>query len=222
MHHHLEIIMPTTQDIEAAIAKILAPFDENSEDRGECHTFWDWYVIGGRWTGTKESCKYDAEKVEQFYEKLRELKITVSSVQCGKPALKPESQIPMVDNLWNEFFPTEDGTVVPCPRFAHATNQYDSDDLWACDICRVDEIPDNLIASHVIITRPTDDGSVKAEFMLVEDVWNGLNFMKVDWDGNVKTALAQYEKKLEHYRDEWREKASPKPDWICVTVDYHS
>lgn len=46
MHFHLEVIMPPTTNVEGALEKIMAQFDENNEDAS--HAFWDWYVIGGR------------------------------------------------------------------------------------------------------------------------------------------------------------------------------
>lgn len=213
MHSHLEIIMPKTTDISGAIASIMAPFNE----------FWDFYVIGGRWAGEKEKCRYNPEVLQRFFDVLQENNVTVSSFQAGKQTLFPSSQIPMVDKLWSEFFPTEDGTIVACPIFSHSNNQYDSNDLLACDICLVEEIPENLTASRVIVAGPNyKETGVEATFMLTDSQWNGVNHMPIAWDGNVKTALEMCKKHFENYKEEWKEKVTPKPDWICVTVDYHS
>lgn len=124
-HYHLEVIMPPQTDIISAIDSIMLPFDENrrGEEDHSGHDFWDWYVIGGRWAGTKESCRYDAGKLEEFYKWLQVEKITVAGLQCGKQALQPKSQIPKVDAMWNELFPTEDRTVTPCPLFARSLKQ---------------------------------------------------------------------------------------------------
>ena len=60
MHYHLEVIMPPTADISTALDDILKPFDESCEDEDlKSVTFWDWYVIGGRWAGKKESCRFE-------------------------------------------------------------------------------------------------------------------------------------------------------------------
>jgi hypothetical protein len=32
MHYHLEIVMPPTADVDAAVTQILAPFNENLEE----------------------------------------------------------------------------------------------------------------------------------------------------------------------------------------------
>lgn len=221
MHYHLEVIMPPTDDISAALDTIMGPFDENNEE--SAHPFWDFYVIGGRWAGEKDSCRYDPDKLQTFYDRLHEAGVTVSGFQAGKQRLEPESQIPMVDGVWNELFPTETGEIIPCPVFAHSNDQYDSNDLLACDICRVDEIPDNLMAARVIIAVPRfKEEGVRAEFMICDEEWNGINFMKTVWDGKVKSAITMFEESLARYRGEYAECVRPRPDWICVTVDYHS
>jgi hypothetical protein len=222
MHYHCEIIMPPSKNIQETIEKILEPFCEHNEERTG-NEFWDYFVIGGRWAGTKQTCQYDAEKIEKFYQDLRDKKITVSGIQMGKQELKPASQIPMVDELWNKYFPTEDGTITACPMFAHSNNQFDSNDLISCDISRFDEIPDGLTASRVIFAAPDYEGKrIEGKFMLCEDQWNGMNHMPISWDGKVKSAIDMYLKSLSNYTDEYREKYTPEESWICVTVDYHS
>jgi hypothetical protein len=220
MHFHLEVIMPPTKDIEAALDKILLPFSEHEKDSDR--PFWDYYGIGGRWAGTKETCRYDAEKLEQFHKNLKAAKMTVSSIQMGKQKLEPASQIPMVDQMWNELFPTETGEITPCPLFAHANNQFDSNDLLACDICRVDEIAEKLTAHRVIIAAPGYQDELEAQYMLSVDEWNGVNFVQSAWDGKVLTVLEMFKSKIDHYTEEYQAKVTPQPNWICVTVDYHS
>lgn len=63
MHYGCLVALPGCYDgdIEEAVSKVLAPFDENlelvpEEDDGEAYWtnprgFWDWWQIGGRWTG---------------------------------------------------------------------------------------------------------------------------------------------------------------------------
>ena len=222
MHHHCEIIMPPTKDIGKAIESIMHPFYEGQEEPSG-NEFYDFYVIGGRFAGTKETCGFAQEKMDEFYDALKEKKVTVSGLQCGKQEIKPASQIPMVDELWNGFFPTENGEIAPCPMFAHSNNQYDSNDLLSCDICLVEEIPKTLKASRVIIAGPTyDDAGIEATFMISDDFWNGVNHVKTIWDGNVLSALEMMKEKLGGYREEYKEKIIPKSNWICITVDYHS
>lgn len=224
MHYHCEVIMPPTTDIGGALEEILSPFSEHKDEDEEWtgNEFYDWYVVGGRFAGTKETCGYTEERLEKFYEALRNNKITVSGLQCGKQEISPAEQIPMVDKLWNEIFPTEKGEVVPCPLFAHSNNQYDGNDLISCDICLVEEIPKKLEAARVIIAGPKYDDKLGITFMISYDMWNGTNFVRTDWDGFVLSALHMMKKNVRAYKDEYREKITPKPNWICVTVDYHS
>lgn len=50
MHYHAEVIVPPTDDHEALVGRLLAPFDEQNEgdDASSCQ-WWDWWVIGGRY-----------------------------------------------------------------------------------------------------------------------------------------------------------------------------
>ncbi|GAF91717.1 unnamed protein product, partial [marine sediment metagenome] len=98
MHYHCEIILPPTDAVESAIAEIMAPFDENNEDEEtRSPSFWDWYQIGGRWSGSKLTDHFDKDKLKNFHAELENRKVTVSGFQCGKQDISPASQIPMVD-----------------------------------------------------------------------------------------------------------------------------
>ena len=123
MHSHTEIIMPPTDDIEAAVKQIMAPFNEQPDDDDEDvrSSFWDFWVIGGRWAGHKLQAGLDQDKLKAFHDAMTQRKVTVDSIQGGKQALKPESQIPVVDAMWHEFFPETTG---PCPLFKHSNDQY--------------------------------------------------------------------------------------------------
>lgn len=232
MHYHCEIVMPPTDDIEGAVESILKPFNECDDGGGadRSHTFWDFYVIGGRWAGHKLIAKYDQAKIDEFYAWCREEKITVSGLQAGKRTLQPASQIEKVDAKWNEMFPPE-GEPLPCPLFSHSNDQYGKglDGTLPDDVMRFSDVPAGLTCSHVIFAKPSFEsetgehtGPLEAAFMLTEDAWNGCNHMKVDWDRQLASAVEKYRKSLDGYKDEYRAKVEPKDDWLVVTVDYHS
>ena len=220
MHYHLEIIMPPTNDVEMQTKSIMAEYDENAESTDDFdanpHAFWDFWVIGGRWAGSKLRATLDGEKLDRFIDELKNRKVTCSAVQAGKQSLSPASQIPMVDALWAEYFP-ESGIKV-CPLFAHSNDQYDSSSNLPGDICKVSEVPDGFKCSHVLIACESyrKDGSYAATAMRQTSVWNGCNFEKTDFDGTVKQAIQDYNKKMPNAE------LHIKGDWICVTVDYHS
>jgi len=224
MHYHLEVIMPRTKNIERSLEQIMAPFCEHDEEVR--HPFWDWYVIGGRWAGEKETCGYAEERMQEFIKALNDANVTVSSLQMGKQEIKPESQIPLVDTLWNQYFPTENGEQTPCPLFRHSDEELSGGNWMSCDVCLVEEIPEKLSSARVIIAGPSWDhdktGNIEAHYMISDSIWNGVIHMKTDWNGNVKETLELFKKECAYYKDEWREKITPKPDWLCVTVDYHS
>lgn len=216
MHHRLEIIMPPVADIEAAVAQIMAPFDENCEDEdiASSFQFWDWYQIGGRYSGRKLEQSIDPAKVEAFIAALQEKGVTCSGLVWGKQELSPASQIPMVDALWREMCP---GAGDVCPMFKH------SGDSMNMDICRLDQMPAACTALAVIVAGPNHDGTkLEAKYMIHEDTWNGVIHVKSEWDCKVTTAIQNHLKRIEGYAEAYKEKVTPKPDWLVVTVDYHS
>lgn len=206
--------MPPTDDIDGAIEKIMAPFSENdeSEDASPSAQFWDWYVIGGRWGGRKLLARIGEGAIDAFRQELEDMKITVSGLRMGKPDLSPESQIPVVDALWRERFPN---TTTQCPLFRHCPKSL------ADDVCTVADLPESLSAERVIIASAFH-GEFRAAYMDQEDFWNGVNFLKSEWDGKVISAIARAAKKFEGYSPEFIEANTPRRDWIAVTVDYHS
>lgn len=231
MHHHLEVVIPPTMNIEEAITSILKPFDENGDDEDgyKKHAFWDFWSIGGRFAGTKLLAQYDKEKLDAFYQWLRDEHVTVAGLVCGKQEISPASQIPKVDAKWNEMFPSNE--FLPCPLFRHSNDQYGKglSGTLPADVQRLSDVPAALECDHVIIAKPSYDsttetftGPLQAEFMLKEDAWNGCNHMKVDWDGKLHSAVQKFRERAESYTEEFKARALPQPDWLVVTVDYHS
>jgi hypothetical protein len=215
--------MPKSRNIEEDVEQIMGDFYEGKDDE-EIHggEFHDFYVIGGRFAGAKELCRYSEDKLSEFYKFLREKKVTVSGLQFGKQEIYPSSQIPMVDEAWNRFFPTENGETTPCPLFAHSNDQRENLDIISCDICNVDEIPTNLECERVIIAGPSiREDKLEAKYMICKDVWNGVNHMPIAWDLRVLSAIEMFEEKGERYRNIYWEKIRPRPDHICITIDYH-
>jgi hypothetical protein len=214
VHHHLEIIMsPDIDNVEAAVDNIMASFDENDEHSH--NPFWDWYVIGGRFSGAKLMAKYDRDKLEEFKKWLEEEHVTVSGVQAGKPALMPEDQIDKVDAKWNEMFPSESGQMA-CPLFQH------SGPSLPMDVCAVGDLPALTCFRAIIATCKHNrenaeyDDYPEAVFMVAENMWNGVNFVDTTWDGTVQSAI-------EMFKEHWSSKGIEiDQDWIAVTVDYHS
>lgn len=216
MHYHCEIIMPPTDDIESSVEKILAPFDENKEER-DSSEFWDWWVIGGRFAGDKALAGLDCEKLEAFYAWLRESKVMVSGMVCGKQALSDAATVAKVDAKWREMFP---GAGRHCPLFKHSNNQHK--EHLPGDIMRLADLPNGVTCARAIIAGTWRDEGLQAAGMLQYECWNGVEHVRTAWDGTVKTALEHHAERIKHYRAEYREAVSPQDDWLVVTVDYHS
>ena len=215
-HYHLEIIMPPVEDVKAAVKQIMKPFSENEEDAS--NSFWDWYVIGGRFAGAK--LNYDKAKEDDFYAWLKAEGVTVSGLQCGKQELSPASQTAKVDAKWAEMFP-ESGLTV-CPMFSHYQDQY-KDNLQPPDVTRLGSVSKDQTAFAVIVAKKAYKGdTLEAEFMIHKYMWNGVTHVDTKWDGLVSSALEIHKKELESYREEYKAEATPTDDWLCVTVDYHS
>jgi len=215
MHYCLEILMPPTDDVKAAVDKILAPFSENhdEEDGANRGAFWDWYQLGGRYSGSKIEAAVGEEKLSAFRAALMERGVTISGVVWGKEELSPASQIPSVDALWREMCP---GAGSVCPLFKH------SGDQMPMDVCRLDEVPEKLTAFSFIHAADGFGNALSAQTLLHKTIWNGATHQETTWDGSVKTAIDQAIKQCEHYRDKYKAKVMPQPDWLVVTVDYHS
>lgn len=218
MHSKLEVILAPNLDVEKTVEEVMAPFDENASDSEEYsgHGFWDWYVIGGRFSGDKLLAGYDQDKLKKFYELLSERKVTVSGVICGKETLQPESQRGMVDALWNEWFPPEDGVPVACPLFDHSPKVLSSDIAPLCNCL-------DMTAHAVLVVGPKWTGEgVEASFLIHRNVWNGVVYLDVDWDGKIGSAVEKCKKRLGNAKPDFAAARMPQDDWLCVTVDYHS
>lgn len=144
MHYILEIIIPPVDNIEEAIEEIMKPFYEGDEEN--TNAFYDFYKIGGRFSGHKLRFMLGTERMDEFYDLLKEEKITVSSFVVGKETLAPNSQAEKVDKLWNDFFP--DSPIKQCPVF----DNYKPKDNFP-DVCSLLETPKDLTCSRVIIAK---------------------------------------------------------------------
>lgn len=216
MHYHLELILPKVENLKETINEILKEFKEGEEESR--NAFFDWYVIGGRWASHKQMADLDEARLDQFYQWMKEEKITVSSFRAGKQELNPSSQIEKVDTKWSELFPELSG---PCILFNHSNDQY-TDNEYYPDVMSLKDVSKNLLSSRVIIAAPDYDGKIKAVYMVSDSIWNGVNFEDTKWSGNVLDAVTQHIEKIESYNEEYKAKSTPKDDWLCVTIDYHN
>ena len=209
MHYHCEIIMPPTDDPQREVDLILTPYHEDNSDYP--YSFWDWYEIGGRWSGDKINATLDSDKLEEFKDKLIAMKITTSAVIAGKPRLQPEIQQLTVDAMWRAHFP--DCGIHQCPLFAHSGSSLPG------DIALLKDTPHNLMAHRFMFAGPEP---FRVFSMMTTEVWNGVQHEHTTFDGTFGEALRRHHDRLVNLTDEARAKYTPDDDWLVVTVDYHS
>ena len=212
MHYHCEIIMPPTDDVDGAVAQIMETFSENNESPS--HAFWDWFQLGGRYSGAKLEALATQEKLDAFRAELNRLGVTVSGLVWGKQELQPASQAAAVDELWRAMCPGAGDT---CPMLKH------SGDHMALDVCKLSELPPELTTYTLIVAGPDYRGEkVEAHTLLHKRIWNGVTYQDTTFDGKVASGIAQYTEQVKRYREGYADKMAMKPDWLVVTVDYHS
>ena len=52
MHYHAEVWLPEASNLEERLEFVMGPHQEAYDDEADSSTgFWDWYQVGGRWTG---------------------------------------------------------------------------------------------------------------------------------------------------------------------------
>jgi hypothetical protein len=217
MHYHLEIIIPPIKNVEKRIEEILAPFNEY--EIMNKNSFWDEYVVGGRWAGEHILQSLDSEKMDAFYKKLKVEKITVSGLQVGKKTLEPADQQEKVDKIWNEFFPEIGGK---CMLFDYYADKYARYAGYP-DIVKVSELPKDFKASRVIIAVPAYVGrKLEAKTMSEDRIYNGVDWVDTKWSGLVADVIERHNKKYDRAEKESAMKRVVGEDWIAVTIDYHN
>lgn len=214
MHYHLEIIMPpcSPSEIEARVSEIMAPWEEGGKDEygdEQRHGFWDWYEIGGRYTGSHRRASFDPEKLSVFYDAIRDAGVQIKGLVLGKEELATDADRAKVESLWREFFPDDE---IGCQDF----KDYDGADV---DYRTVEAIGKHLSAYRVIVAdwhEWKEERNLRAKRMLTKEIWNGVEHQDAKWTGSVPDLISEVRSV-----DNWRS-VDIGDDWLCVTVDYHS
>ena len=222
-HYHLEIIMPPTDDVDAAVTKIMAPFNENPPEEAKVDSlppFWDFWQIGGRWTGAHDPsyipeddprnhetcflCGGTGFRRDDAGEKARERDPTYTCNGCGTYDNETKA--------WKHILPTP-GVAIKWPtqwvRFGG-------------DVAKFGDVPDDFTAARVIFAAPNYKDELAATSMFSDKIWNGCNRERTTWNGTFLGAIRLHRDAIKHYSDEAKERVTPYLDWLVVTVDYHS
>ena len=175
MHYHAEVLIRRPDNIEEQVSHIMTPYQEDhDEDEGSVAGFWDWWQIGGRYTGEHDP-DYDAT-IDPSH-------IKVCSI-CGGTGDRPD---------WVYY---EDGVRKFKDSWAETCNGCNScqgtgkTTTWPTewkphekDILSVSKIPEELTCYSLVL--PDMD-------VLHTKAWNGNDFIETEFDGKVKAALEKY------------------------------
>jgi hypothetical protein len=189
MHYHAEIWVPSTNNLEAQIDFIMEPHKEDESEKG----FWDWYQIGGRFTGSHDST-YDPTTDPANLE---------TCGWCDGTGFRNDDLGRSERAKHPDYTCNACGTFVEGVGWKHGKNgpgrALKWPTLWvrvSTDISPVQAISNDLKAFTLIA-----NGNV-----LHQEIWNGKEWVKTEFDGVVKSALQHLGIK----------------DGYLVTVDYHS
>jgi len=210
MHFHAEIWIPIKEDVDKQISGIMDPYweerqvlkqtEEWIDDNNRKHIeifwtnpngFWDWFEIGGRWTGDHDG--YNPRTDRRNWEKCS---------LCEGTGYRNDK----LGKAERERDPTY--TCNACGEYDHEKKQWSHGNLPAGmrvawnykrhdgDIMPVKEISDDL-QCYTLILNGKDVYHRKE--------WNGKTFEKTAFDGMVKQKLDEMD----------------ITDGYMVTVDYH-
>lgn len=242
-HYHMELILPPQPDREAvrkASHQILLPFREEQDplpedeyhEIYEGHRFWDWYVIGGRWTRDHIVARLDETKLQDFWDNFAEAGMEGPGFQMpgSHPQLTPESVL-RAHELWADFFPNDE-----CPFWQKDGRRPGEACDHKSDICTVGELGENAGAYRLLIATLDGHLKYKAAHLISTSFWNSVSWQDAKWEGDVHQAIGDYngtrQAEIDRRRDkdgvadEWSLKygipSLVGDDWHAVTVDYHS
>lgn len=169
MHYHAEIVIAPGQEL----ADIMAPYEEEyTED--DVKGFWDWWQIGGRYTGRKTG--YKPKDNDANWETCRlcngtgyRLDDVGRRMRTGAPSYTCNGCGRIVDNKWTH------GERGPGMALKWPTQW----EPYAGDICAVSDTPEDLTCYTLIV-----NGSA---YHMEE--WTGKEWVETDFDGNVAKKL---------------------------------
>lgn len=209
MHHHAELIMPPCDDISKAVEQIMTPYSELNSPTG----FFDYYELGGRYSGRKMFLQLDPVRLSEFQEDLKTATKDLKSFS--------DKYAQVTEQLWKRDFPEHDINDCPFLPIIPGSSLY-----RPSDICTLDQIPSELQPYATLIAcKAFDVPQPRLEFAYFESIWNGRTWQKTTWDGYVISALNDYEKSINRFRldkEELIKEWQPHNKWICVTLDYHA
>ena len=171
MHYHCEVYLEERpENIFETVSKIMEPYFlilPDEDDEYNPNGFWDWFVIGGRWSGAHTEMLLDQEKLKQFYKICDEKELFW--VGPDRPA---EVQEAKRKEEFLKLFPDFKG-IIPTCRDTYRIDGYSD------DIIEVEKVTEHLSCYTLILP----------DEVLHTEIWDGNKFCETHFDGCVKHAL---------------------------------
>lgn len=149
MHYHAEVFVPTKKNYQNVVAEIMAPHYEKWSDNDEesREGFWDWYVIGGRWSGRHTILDLYLKYGDEAYNAmLQEFKERFGWWEGGPERITRETRKAQFEEVFHKHFP-DANLHVPMPAWRDSYKQ----DGYPDDICALEDIPIPLFSCYTLI-----------------------------------------------------------------------
>jgi hypothetical protein len=163
------VIPPDSADVHEAVVELMKPYDEEATSDGE--GFWDWWQIGGRWTGV--FAEYDPVQDPENWE---------TCFICGGTSYRID-EIGNRTRLEDPHFTCNgcnDPTTPPgvAVKWPTQWRRYEGDILPVRHAVRLPRVPRTLV---------TPEGAQHKE------TWNGKGFDKdPDWENTYRRTLDKF------------------------------
>ncbi len=167
MHYYCLVLIPNDGDPEAHVRRLLEPYSEHIDDNEK--SFWDWWVIGGRWAGHLDG--YDPNADQKNWEWCEFCQRTGIRTDLG-----PAKPCNACTHPPNDKLPTGKRVKWPTDRAAH------HGDVQGCPLeLKDDQIPFTLVR---------EDGSVEMKERLAG---GEIGFQKTEgFDESARSAVREH------------------------------
>jgi len=194
MHYHVEVVL-TPKDLKEweNVSRVV----EKAMNSARPAIGWDWYVIGGRWSGDHTLAMMSSDGLKKFWQEFEKLGLGWTSAEHPEEERRKAAWA-----LWKEHFPQYRGTP-PVYR-----NCYAADGLGD-DVIDVIDCPPRLGCYTLVLPKGpkgTHERRSRVRILEVEKYVPGQGFKPTEFDGKIAPVL----------------KREGIEDGKIVTVDIHS
>jgi len=192
MHYHGEIWVPNKNGYRSQVDKALEGLTE--ENNG----FYDWYVIGGRWSGEHTlwllKNKFGSRKIDRIHDEFDKKHGWWTNSEKSKELRAKQYE----EVFRNHISEEEYNGIMPAWRDNYKEDGYED------DILAVTDIPRKFFTCYTLVLSPRGEKWEEERKYYHSEIWNGS--IHQDTEFNPKEILEQHN----------------IYDGFLVTVDYHN